>query len=113
MYSRPYCWRWWFAFKNRTTLIRACSGAALSLAAVPFAPVGLPVLLSLLGLRGKIMGNMTFFILGIAILSAGTYLMRLAGKLGSRLALLSVRSGAAVRCGNGIAVFRGAGDHVL
>ncbi|STW66308.1 AzlC family protein [Klebsiella michiganensis] len=38
------------AFKNRTTLIRACSGAALSLAAVPFAPVGLPVLLSLFGL---------------------------------------------------------------
>jgi uncharacterized membrane protein len=34
------------------------------------------------------MGNMTFFILGIAILSAGTYLMRLGGaKLGSRLAL--------------------------
>ena len=25
------------------------------------------------------MGNMTFFILGIAILSAGTYLMRLGG----------------------------------
>ncbi|MGP3593122.1 AzlC family ABC transporter permease [Vagococcus sp. WN89Y] len=38
------------ALKKRTTLIRASSGAALSLAAVPFAPVGLPVLLSLLGL---------------------------------------------------------------
>ena len=38
------------AFKNRTTLIRGLSGAAVSLAAVPFAPVGLPVLLSLLGL---------------------------------------------------------------
>lgn len=38
------------ALKKRTTLIRACSGAALSLATVPFAPVGLPVLLSLLGL---------------------------------------------------------------
>lgn len=38
------------AFKNRTTLIRACSGAALSIASVPFAPVGLPVLLSLFGL---------------------------------------------------------------
>jgi predicted branched-subunit amino acid permease len=60
------------AFKNRTTLIRACSGAVLSLAAVPFAPVGLPVLLLYwVLLRGKIMGNMTFFILGIAILSAG------------------------------------------
>ena len=34
------------------------------------------------------MGNMTIFILGIAILSAGTYLMRLGGaKLGNRLAL--------------------------
>ena len=34
------------------------------------------------------MENMTLFILGIAILSAGTYLMRLGGaKLGSRLAL--------------------------
>ena len=33
------------------------------------------------------MENMTVFILGIAILSAGTYLMRLGGaKLGSRLA---------------------------
>ncbi len=38
------------ALKKRTTLIRAASGAAISLAAVPFAPVGLPVLLSLLGL---------------------------------------------------------------
>ncbi|WP_158685787.1 AzlC family ABC transporter permease [Cronobacter turicensis] len=38
------------ALKNKTTLIRAGSGAALSLAAVPFAPVGLPVLLSLAGL---------------------------------------------------------------
>ena len=38
------------ALKKRTTLIRASSGAVLSLAAVPFAPVGLPVLLSLLGL---------------------------------------------------------------
>ena len=34
------------------------------------------------------MENMTIFILGIAILSAGTYLMRLGGaKLGNRLAL--------------------------
>ena len=38
------------ALKKRTTLIRATSGAVLSLVAVPFAPVGLPVLLSLLGL---------------------------------------------------------------
>lgn len=41
------------AFKNRTTLIRACSGAALSLASVPFIPVGLPVLLSLFGLLAR------------------------------------------------------------
>ncbi|MDY1039020.1 AzlD domain-containing protein [Enterobacteriaceae bacterium RIT714] len=34
------------------------------------------------------MENMTIFILGMAILSAGTYLMRLAGaKIGNRLAL--------------------------
>lgn len=33
------------------------------------------------------MGNMTLFIVGIAMLSLGTYLMRLGGaKLGSRLA---------------------------
>lgn len=33
------------------------------------------------------MGNMTLFIVGIAMLSVGTYLMRLGGaKLGSRLA---------------------------
>jgi len=38
------------ALKKKTTLIRASSGAALSLAAVPFAPVGLPVLIALLGL---------------------------------------------------------------
>lgn len=41
------------AFKNRTTLIRATSGAAISLAAVPFTPVGLPVLLSLLGVLAR------------------------------------------------------------
>lgn len=41
------------AFKSRTTLIRACSGAALSLASVPFAPVGLPALLSLFGLLAR------------------------------------------------------------
>ena len=41
------------AFKNRTTLIRACGGAVLSLASVPFAPVGLPVLLSLFGLLAR------------------------------------------------------------
>ncbi|WP_047682152.1 MULTISPECIES: AzlC family ABC transporter permease [Xenorhabdus] len=38
------------SFKNKTSLIRASSGAAISLSAIPFAPVGLPVLLSLLGL---------------------------------------------------------------
>ena len=38
------------------------------------------------------MGNMTLFIVGIAVLSLGTYLMRLGGaKLGSRLAF-STRS---------------------
>ncbi|POP43818.1 branched-chain amino acid ABC transporter permease [Superficieibacter electus] len=41
------------ALKKKTTLIRAASGAVISLAAVPFAPVGLPVLLSLLGLAAR------------------------------------------------------------
>ncbi|PHM65808.1 branched-chain amino acid ABC transporter permease [Xenorhabdus stockiae] len=41
------------AFKNKTSLIRASSGAALSLSVVPFVPVGLPVLLSLLGLFAR------------------------------------------------------------
>jgi len=38
------------AFKNRTTRIRASAGAVISLAVTPFAPVGLPVLLSMFGL---------------------------------------------------------------
>ncbi|WLS80987.1 AzlC family ABC transporter permease [Erwinia pyri] len=38
------------SFKSRTTLIRASSGAALSLLATPFVAAGLPVLLSMLGL---------------------------------------------------------------
>lgn len=43
------------ALRNKTTRLRACSGAALTLACVPLLPVGLPVLLSLfgLGLRKK------------------------------------------------------------
>ncbi len=42
------------------------------------------------------MGNMTLFIAGIAILSIGTYLMRLGGaKLGSRLAFFRALAGAA------------------
>lgn len=41
------------AFKNRTTSMRAATGAAISLAATPFAPVGLPVLLSLFGLLAR------------------------------------------------------------
>ena len=59
------------------------------------------------------MGNMTLFIAGIAILSLGTYLMRLGGaKLGNRLAF-SERSGAAFRCGDGAAFFRRPGHHFL
>lgn len=77
------------AFKNRTTLIRGCSGAALSLAAVPFVAAGLPVLLSLLGLLArKNNGQYDAIYYRYCSLSAGTYLMRLGGaKLGSRLAL--------------------------
>lgn len=41
------------AFKNHTTRIRASAGAAISLAATPFAPIGLPVLLSMLGLLAR------------------------------------------------------------
>ena len=41
------------ALKNRTTLVRALSGATLSLAAVPFVATGLPVLLSLFGLLAR------------------------------------------------------------
>ena len=57
------------------------------------------------------MGNMTLFIVGIAILSAGTYLMRLGGaRLGSRLAL---SEGAVIRRRHGTAVFRRSGHHLL
>lgn len=38
------------ALKRKTTLMRATSGALLSVVSFPFTPVGLPVLLSLLGL---------------------------------------------------------------
>lgn len=41
------------AFKNRTTLIRASTGALISLIATPFAPTGLPVLLSMFGLLAR------------------------------------------------------------
>lgn len=41
------------AFKSRTTLTRASCGAALSLLAVPFTPIGLPVLLSMAGLLAR------------------------------------------------------------
>lgn len=41
------------AFKNRTTALRSLTGAAISLLAVPFTPVGMPVLLSLLGVFAR------------------------------------------------------------
>ncbi|TNV22598.1 AzlC family ABC transporter permease [Buttiauxella sp. B2] len=41
------------AFKNRTTALRSMAGAAISLVAVPFTPVGIPVLLSLLGIFAR------------------------------------------------------------
>ncbi|VTO30364.1 inner membrane protein [Klebsiella pneumoniae] len=60
------------------------------------------------------MGNMTLFIAGIAILSLGTYLMRLGGaKLGNRLAFFRALAGAAFRCGDGAAFFRRPGHHFL
>jgi hypothetical protein len=71
---------------------------------VPFAPVGLPVLLSLFGLlTRKIMGNMTLFIAGIAILSLGTYLMRLGGAKLGPAGVFRALPGAAFRCGDGAA----------
>ncbi|STB50783.1 Uncharacterised protein [Citrobacter koseri] len=60
------------------------------------------------------MGNMTLFIVGIAVLSAGTYLMRpWRSKARQPAGALRTFSGAIVGCGNGIAVFSGAGNHVL
>lgn len=41
------------ALRDRTTCIRAGSGALLSLLTTPFAPMGLPVLLSLFGLLAR------------------------------------------------------------
>lgn len=41
------------AFKNRTTLLRSLTGAAVSLLAVPFTPVGMPILLSMLGILAR------------------------------------------------------------
>lgn len=41
------------AFKNRTTALRSLTGATISLLAVPFTPVGMPVLLSLLGVFAR------------------------------------------------------------
>ena len=73
------------AFKNRTTLIRAASGACRrTVCAHRAAGAAFAVRFTV---EEKIMGNMTLFIAGIAILSLGTYLMRLGGaKLGNRLA---------------------------
>lgn len=103
------------AFKNRTTLIRACSGAALSLAAVPFAPVGLPVLLSLLGLAARKNNGKydDFYSRHRHFVCGNVSDASWRGKTGQQAGIVRTFTGAAVRCGNGIAVFRGAGDHVL
>ncbi|OLL09039.1 hypothetical protein KLPP_21690 [Klebsiella pneumoniae subsp. pneumoniae] len=60
------------------------------------------------------MGNMTLFIAGIAILSLGTYLMRLGGaKLGNRLAF-SERSQALLSdAATVLLFFRRPGHHFL
>jgi hypothetical protein len=58
------------------------------------------------------MGNMTLFIVGIAILSLGTYLMRLAERSWG-FSVLGTLAGAAFRRRNGITVLRRAGDHLL
>ena len=87
-YSRPSCWRWWYRLLKRTTLIRACSARLFRWPPCPSRRLDYRFCSHCLAYwRGKIMGNMTLFIAGIAILSIGTYLMRLGGaKLGSRLA---------------------------
>lgn len=103
------------AFKNRTTLIRACSGAALSLAAVPFAPVGLPVLLSLLGLaarknNGEYDGLYSRYRPSFC---GNLFNASRRGKTRQPTGAVRPLSGSAFRCGNGFAVFRRAGDHLL
>lgn len=58
------------------------------------------------------MGNMTLFIAGIAILSLGTYLMRLGGAARQSAGIFRALAGAAFRCGDG-AAFRRHGHHFL
>lgn len=103
------------AFKNRTTLIRACSGAVLSLAAVPFAPVGLPVLLSLLGLAARKNNGKhdSLYSRHRDPVCGNVFDAPRRGKTGQQAGIVRAFTGAAVRCGNGIAVFGGPGDHIL
>lgn len=58
------------------------------------------------------MGNMTLFIVGIAMLSLGTYLMRLGSQAWKPFSVLRTLAGAAFRRRNGITVLRCAGDHL-
>jgi hypothetical protein len=61
------------ALKKKTTLIRAASGAVLSLAAVPFTPVGCRYCsLYLAADEEEIMANTMLVMIGIAVLSVGT-----------------------------------------
>lgn len=103
------------AFKNRTTLIRACSGAVVSLAAVPFAPVGLPVLLSLLGLAARKNNGKhdVFYSRHRHFVCGNVSDASWRGETGEQAGIVRAFTGAAVRCGDSVAVFRGAGDHVL
>ena len=58
------------------------------------------------------MGNMTLFIAGIAILSLGTY-NAFGGRSSAATGVFRARPGAALRCGDGVALSVGAGDHLF
>ncbi len=62
--------------------------------------------------RGKNNGQYDAIYYRYCSLSAGTYLRAPAAKLGSRLALSELLTGAALGCGNGAAILRRAGDHL-
>lgn len=102
------------AFKNRTTLVRACSGAALSLAAVPFAPVGLPVLLSLFGLLTRKNNGQhdAVYRRYRRTLSGNLFNAFRWSKVGEPSGIFHALAGAAFRCRDGITVLRRHGDHL-
>ena len=59
----------------------ALAGAAIALAATPFLPAGLPVLLALAAVLLRMKEPTTLVVAGMATLAAGTYAFRLSGQL--------------------------------